>query len=62
MATEQRAVAALLRGVLAEVEAGRLTASSSQARRLLRRLEGALLVLELEAGGSGDGQPKGSQP
>ncbi len=57
MSTEQRAAAALLRGVLAEVEAGRLSASSSQARRLLRRLEGALLVLELEPGDSGTGEP-----
>lgn len=50
MSPSDRALAAsMLRRLLAEVEAGRIRAESSQARRLLRRMEGALLALEAEA-------------
>lgn len=50
MSPSDRALAtATLRGLLAEVEAGRIRAESSEARRLLRRIEGALLALEAES-------------
>jgi hypothetical protein len=43
---EQKEAADLLRRLLAAVESGELDASSSSARRLLRRVEGAISVLE----------------
>ncbi len=49
VSVEQReAAAALLAALLAEVEAGRLSAESAHARRMLRRLEGVLIALEAE--------------
>ncbi len=43
---QRQAAAALVAALLAEVEAGRLSADSAHARRLLRRLEGVLIALE----------------
>jgi hypothetical protein len=43
--------AELLRRLLAAVEAGQLDASSAQGARLLRRIEGAVLMLEAIATG-----------
>jgi len=42
----QHETAELLRRVLALVEAGELSAESSQAKRLLRRIEGAAAALD----------------
>jgi hypothetical protein len=41
----QRDAAALMRRLLAEVEAGNLEANEPQAKRLLRRIEGAIAAL-----------------
>lgn len=50
---ERRLALTMLRGVLAQVETGGLTADSAQARRLLRRLEGALIALRAQATAGG---------
>ncbi len=50
--TDRQAAAALLRALLAEVEGDRLRAESAHARRLLRRLEGALIALDTGAPGA----------
>ena len=42
----ERATAALLRSVLEEVDAGRIDADEPQAKRLLRRIEGAVSALD----------------
>ncbi len=50
MTDEQaRDVAVAIRKVLLEVAAGRLSAESPQARRLLLRMQGALVALETQA-------------
>lgn len=46
-ADDQVLAAELLRRVLEQAESGSLAAPSSQARRLLRRLEGVLIALEV---------------
>ena len=42
----QREAAALMRRLLAEVEAGNLEANEPQAKRLLRRVEGAIAAFD----------------
>jgi hypothetical protein len=44
--SEQSEAAAVLRQLLAAVDAGELEANTPQAKALLRRLEGALIALE----------------
>ncbi len=46
---QRQAAAAFVAALLAEVEAGRLSADSANARRMLRRLEGVLIALKDEA-------------
>ena len=53
--------AALLRRVLALVDAGELTASTPQALALLRRLEGAAMAAEI-AGGRPPAEPPKTPP
>jgi hypothetical protein len=48
--------ARLIRAVLAAVERGELEANSSQARILLRQLEGAATALELASGSATDSE------
>jgi hypothetical protein len=46
---EVREVTRLVQGILTEVDNGELEASTPSARALLRRLEGALIALEVTA-------------
>jgi hypothetical protein len=45
-AADRREAADVLRGLLEAVEEGKLSASTAEGRRMLRRIEGAVVALE----------------
>ena len=56
------AAAAVLRRLMAAVDAGEIEATTSQARAMLRRIEGAALALEVGRRTAGRRRPCGHRP